>query len=48
VIDCLGQEAGLLSPGLAWRAPALDIITLATDVDQIAQHLRDRLSAIER
>jgi hypothetical protein len=46
VIDCLAQEADLCSPDFAWRAPALDIITLATDVDQIAQHLRDRLHAV--
>jgi uncharacterized protein (TIGR00730 family) len=39
VIDCLEQEGHLASPDSNWRAPALDIVTVVTDVDEAAERL---------
>jgi uncharacterized protein (TIGR00730 family) len=39
VIECLQQE-GQLNSKSAWRAPAMDIVTLVTTVDEVAEYLR--------
>ncbi len=44
VIDCLSQESALGNFGEAasdWRSPAMDIITLVSDVSEAVQKLRD-------
>jgi len=42
VIECMQQE-GQLNSRSTWRAPAMEIITLITNVDEAAEHLRKRL-----
>jgi len=42
VIECLQQE-GQLNAQSAWRASAMEMVTLVTDVDEAVEHLRRRL-----
>lgn len=42
VIECLQQE-GQLNSRATWRAPAMEIVTLITNVDEAAEHLRMQL-----
>lgn len=43
VIECLNQESSLGGPGAPGRAPAMDIITLVTGVEQAVEILLEKL-----
>jgi hypothetical protein len=42
VIECLRQE-GQLNSRSTWRAPAMEIVTLVTTVDEAVERLRKQL-----
>lgn len=40
VIECLNQEGELNSQHAGWRAPAMDIVTLVTNPDEVLEKLK--------
>jgi len=43
VINCLEQEGQLNSTQRKWRSPAMEIVTLVTDVEQVVEYLKKNL-----
>jgi hypothetical protein len=43
VINCLEQEGQLNSTRREWRSPAMEIVTLVSDVEQAVEYLKKNL-----